>query len=189
MMALLCSQAALNICRWIFLLVRLRDFSKNTVLNTLEPLLFVPSDSKNWRQLMLLLGYAAEFPMLVVLHPLVPQHLEGKATQLPSAEDVLVQIVILLLTDMLVTKIFTELVPPYLKDEETPASQIATDYLILRVTLHLAIGIVQSSRIIGTSSPWGDLHFVAVIIWLLIQQPYRKTYRQDMHPASDARIR
>ena len=124
-------------------------------------------------QLLLLIDYTVEFPLIYAFHPMVyrPQHLLVS----PDLWNLCLQISIFLAIDC-VTRLVLETDSWIFSNESGEyGSSVANDFIVTRTTLMAAIGIIQGPLLLGFKEPPGDFHFMALLSWLVIRHARAST--------------
>ena len=118
-------------------------------------------------QLLLLLDYTVEFPLIYALHPMVyrAQHLLVS----PTLGNLCLQISILLAIEWVARLVLETDGWIFVNENGGRASSVANDFVITRTTLMAAITIVQGPLLLGFKEHLGDFHFMALLSWLVIR--------------------
>lgn len=163
-MALFCSQEAANVIQ------RLSSSNLSPPFTYLQKCKQAVLDSQNWRQHLLLLSYTVEYPFIVVMHPMVVRRSIHDVMLMPDDRQLGAQVLIFFLTDRIVCQLFVRYYTLFSTDESAPALRLSTDFTLPRTTLLLAIMLIQAPWWLGLSSPFKDLHFITVMVWMLLRR-------------------
>ena len=112
-------------------------------------------------QLLLLLDYTVEFPLIYAFHPLIyrPQHLLVS----PTLWKLCLQIAIFLAVEWVTRLVLETDSWIFCNEIGGRGSSVANDFVITRTTLMVAISIVQGPLLSGFKKPPGDFHFMALL--------------------------
>lgn len=118
-------------------------------------------------QLLLLLDYTVEFPLIYAFHPMVyrPQHLLVS----PTLWNLCLQVFIFLAIEWFIRLVLETDSWIFVNEKGARGSRVANDFVITRTTLIVAISIIQGPLLLGLKETPGDFHFMALLSWLMIR--------------------
>ena len=123
-----------------------------------------------WTHILLLLDYTVEFPFIVAYHPWASVRKANGSVYPLTDIVILTQLLVLLASEWAVYQSFVRFIPLFSIEESTPASRIATEFTVSRTTLLLAIAIINGPSQVGLALRSGQLHFMAVVGWMLLRR-------------------